>query len=127
MSNLQKLQDLCSFEFIINEYSFFIYKFFFNSIFQRTMPEKFNTEEALKFKTPKKFFSFVCEEITIKFPRLNFYKNSEFIVEEEDEINHLKIVSKEDYTGTKIHKNGVEEIYSAFKYVFNVLNIDFNR
>jgi len=58
---------------------------------------------------------------------LNFYKDESYIVDEEEGIFHLKIVDFAECQSAKILKNGVEEIYSTFKHVFNGLNINFNR
>lgn len=100
---------------------YYIYKSFLRPNF------KSQTEENLKFKNQKQFCTFVTEEIKSKFSRLNFYKNDDFVLDEEDGLFHLNIVPKENYLNSKIVKKGVEEIYSAFKYVFNTLNIDFKK
>lgn len=80
-----------------------------------------------KLKKTQSFINYITQEIKQKFPRLNFYKDENFIADEEDGIFHIKIVEFNESDGVKIFRNGVEEIYSTFKHVFNSLHIDFNR
>jgi len=91
------------------------------------MTEILPSEGILKIKTVSNLVSLISQEILQKFPRLNFYKDENFLIDEEDGIVHIKIVDLQASAEANILKNGVEDIYSTYKRVFNSLNIDFNK
>lgn len=96
-------------------------------LLQRPITEKSPSEGIIKIKSTASLSTMISTDIQKRFPRLNFYRNENFLIEEEDGILHILIVDPKDSGEAKILRVGVEEIYSTYKRVFNALNIDFNK
>ena len=90
------------------------------------MTEMAQAEKFLKLQTSTKLSLIMTNEIKERFFRLDFYKGDNFILDDMDGV-HMFIVNPRDSPEAKILKNGVEEIYSTYKTVFDELNIDFKK
>lgn len=93
----------------------------------RSFTEAAPSEGILKLKSSANSLQLIIEELNKKFPRLNFYKENGFLLDEEEGVIHIKIVDYDESSKSRVFRNGMEEIYSAYKSVFNELNIDFNK